>query len=217
MKTGIATNADNLMRKVYSYVVEHDQGFAPNPFHKVCSVANCKPITRRVAQVGDILLGFGGAKRHFSDRLVFWMKVDEIITFDEYWIDPRFEAKKPRLGGSSMQFFGDNIYHTDEATGGIIQENSFHSERDGSLSKANLNTDTGITNKVLLGRDYAYFGRKARLLPEHLACFIKRGRNHGVVTCGDKIAALEKWFEENPERGILGRPIEWRPRSKPLA
>ena len=47
------------MTKVYMYVVDRDFGFAPNPFHGFCTLATCKPRTRRVAKVGDWIVGMG--------------------------------------------------------------------------------------------------------------------------------------------------------------
>jgi len=35
--------------KVYSYIVAYDSGFAPNPFHGICTLACCKPTIRRTA------------------------------------------------------------------------------------------------------------------------------------------------------------------------
>ena len=28
--------------RIYAYVVTHDNGFAPNPFHGFCTLATCK-------------------------------------------------------------------------------------------------------------------------------------------------------------------------------
>ena len=35
---------------LFSYVIEHDLGFAPNPFHGVCTLACCKPQIRKIAK-----------------------------------------------------------------------------------------------------------------------------------------------------------------------
>ena len=36
--------------RLYSYVFDHDYGFAPNPFHGVCTLATCKPSIREHAE-----------------------------------------------------------------------------------------------------------------------------------------------------------------------
>jgi len=46
--------------KLYSYIMTSDSGFAPNPFHDICTLATCKPETRRLAKKGDWILGFSG-------------------------------------------------------------------------------------------------------------------------------------------------------------
>lgn len=32
---------------LFSYIVRWDHGFAPNPFHGICSLATCKPGIRK--------------------------------------------------------------------------------------------------------------------------------------------------------------------------
>ena len=45
------------MSKGYSYIVARDFGFAPNPFNAVLTLATCKPIVRKGAEVGDFVIG----------------------------------------------------------------------------------------------------------------------------------------------------------------
>lgn len=194
--------------RVHSYVVEHDVGFAPNPFHGVCSLANCKPSIRKYAAVGDVILGFGSAKFGYSGLLVYWMKVSSIINFDLYWSDDLYKFKKPLMNGSVMQVYGDNIYHTD-GSGAVRQIYSFHSNSDGSTSVENLERDTGSTNNVLLANEFTYYGRNAVHLPDELAIFEKRGIGHTSTFPAKKIAELEAWL--GARQGPIGRPIDWAP------
>jgi Nucleotide modification associated domain 2 len=78
--------------RVYSYVIDHDLGFAPNPFHGICTLAACKPKIRQYAEVGDYIVGTGSRPNGGLGRLIYWMRIDEIIDFDRYWSDPRFAA-----------------------------------------------------------------------------------------------------------------------------
>src|SRR6266446_9096276 len=96
--------------KLYSYVVARDYGFAPNPFFGVCTLATCKPRIRSVAQIGDWVIGTGSKTRKREKHLVCAMRVTGAMTFNQYWSDPRFQAKQPNLRGSKKQAFGDNIY-----------------------------------------------------------------------------------------------------------
>jgi hypothetical protein len=193
---------------VFSYVIEHDLGFAPNPFHGVCSLACCKPAIRKKAVLGDYVLGTGAVKPKLRGHLTFWMRVDEVITFDEYWQDRRFRRKKPRMSGTTCLRYGDNIYHRD---GGetLQQEDSFHSLEDGSLSLGDLKRDTSTTEKVLIGRDFAYWGRAGVKFPDHLTSFLKRGPSHRYDFTDEQIASLLSWLDSLP-RGYIDEPAHWQ-------
>lgn len=194
---------------VYSYVVEHDLGFAPNPFHGVCTLACCKPQVRKKAQVGDYVLGTGAARVKLQGRLIYWMKVDEVITFDQYWIDLRFRRKRPVMAGSTYLRYGDNIYHRDGGEA-FRQEDSFHSREDGSISRGDLRRDTGTTDRILLARDFAYWGRSAIELPKGLGCFAKNGPGHLRNFTDEQLARFFAWLEQRPERGYIDEPADWR-------
>src|ERR1039458_1212005 len=81
--------------KLHSYVVARDYGFAPNPFFGICTLATCKPGIRGVAQIGDWVVGTGSKARGRDTHIVYAMRVTGAMTFDQYWTDPRFQAKKP--------------------------------------------------------------------------------------------------------------------------
>jgi hypothetical protein len=200
---------DGQVTTVFSYVVEHDLGFAPNPFHGVCTLACCKPRIRKKADLGDYILGMGAAKPKLQGHVTYWMRVDEILTFDQYWTDPRFRRKKPVMAGTTYLRYGDNIYHRD---GGAVfkQEDSFHSLEDGSLSLGDLLRDTARTEKVLIGYEFAYWGRAGLKLPHHLECFGIRGPGHKSNFSKDEIERLVAWLVKRPERGYLGEPAHWQ-------
>ena len=96
--------------RLFSYVVTGDAGFAPNPYHDFCTLAVCKPKIRKTASVGDWVIGTGSKTRGFQNRLVYAMLVTEEMTFDAYWMDPRFHRKRPDIHGNRVQVCGDNIY-----------------------------------------------------------------------------------------------------------
>lgn len=64
------------------------------------------------ANVGDWIIGTGSlSKNDNEERLLYAMKMDELLTYDEYFEREEFEHKKPKdsdLHGSQ----GDNIYYT---------------------------------------------------------------------------------------------------------
>ena len=97
------------MARAFSYVVKRDYGFAPNPFYGFLTLATCKPLIRKNAEIGDFIIG--NSPSNLGSKLVYMAKVSEIITFDEYWSNPRFLCKKPIMNGSVKKLYGDNIYH----------------------------------------------------------------------------------------------------------
>lgn len=206
-------NQDNLLlylevyanMKVYSYVISRDFGFAPNPFYGICTLATCKPLIRKHCCVGDYVIGISPLDKGRGNKLVMLMRVTEVTTFDEYWSNPRFECKKPVMNGSLMKLYGDNIYHHDEQ-GNWIQEDSHHTNADGTPNPKNLKRDTGTTDRVLISADYYYLGKNCIALPPALLEEIKVRRNHRRVNEAI-IPDLIDFVESNcPEKGYLGEP-----------
>lgn len=200
---------------LYSYVIDHDYGFAPNPFFGICTLATCKPEIREHAAVGDYIVGTGCAKRKRRGTLVYFMRVEEITTFDAYWADPRFGMKRPFLRSSKMRCFGDNIYHKSPATGKWCQASSFHSLPDGSANSENVDHDTH-SEKVLIGSDFAYWGGTGPQIPQRFRDYngddICAKRGHRVNFVDGLVLEFIGWIRELNEHGYVGRPLDW-PRS----
>lgn len=190
-----------------TYVVARDFGFAPNPFHGYCTLATCKPIIRRVAQPGDWVIGTGSASRKRAGRLVYAMKVAEAVSFDQYWADPRFKAKKPNLYGSKKQAFGDNIYFQQPT--GWHQENSHHSLPDGRPNTANITNDTQ-TDRVLVATEFVYWGGQGPAIPHALKHIICAGRGHRRFADSKDVDAFALWFRTNAGQGYQGEPLDWK-------
>lgn len=80
------------MTTLFSYVIDHDHGFAPNPSGGFCTLAKCKSGTKKrniveLAEVGDWIAGTGGADLRKSaghGKLIYAMRVDEKIPLAEY-------------------------------------------------------------------------------------------------------------------------------------
>src|SRR5688572_30210574 len=123
----------------FAYKVTRDYGFAPNPFHGICSLACCKPHIRERASVDDWVIGTGSVENNLLHHLIFLMQITVKISFEEYWGDPRFRMKRPVLNGSLKQLHGDNIYFKDQT--GWQQADSHHSFVNGMVNELNLNQD----------------------------------------------------------------------------
>jgi len=88
--------------KLYSYVVDHDHGFAPNPSGKYCTLVHCKFAKRgakgnvvEMANVGDWILGTGGQSSDSAGNgcIIYLMRVDEKLDFGRYLRDTRFAGR----------------------------------------------------------------------------------------------------------------------------
>jgi len=181
------------MQNTFIYVVDRDFGFAPNPFHGVCTLATCKPTIRRVAKIGDWIIGMGGGRLRATGRCIFAMNVSEKLTFEEYWSDPRFQDKKPVRNGSKKMLVGDNIYRKEDDV--WIQLDSHHSKQDGSTNLINLTKDTSA-NSVLISTNYFYFGAAAAEVPPKILenMGYKNGRSHRKFR-DDQSRQLIDWLE----------------------
>lgn len=195
--------------RLYSYVVARDYGFAPNPFHGICTLATCKPVIRRCAHVGDWIVGTGSASVGLSGHLVFVMKLSEKMTYNEYWNDSRFQNKRPDLHGSLKQAFGDNIYHRDQTTNMWNQAPSHHSHQDGTANIANIANDTQ-TELMLVGEKFAYWGGSGPLLPASFRSEPGRNicaiRGHKCNFPPEFVNSFLEWFESLGVSGYLFKP-----------
>jgi hypothetical protein len=199
------------MGTLYIYVVERDFGFAPNPFHGYCTLATCKPGIRGTAQIGDWVMGVGGRRLQATGRCIYLMNVSEIITFDAYWSDVRFRVKKPMRNGSQVMMVGDNIYHRNAIAGEWKQEDSHHSNPDGSSNLKNLQTDTKSVN-VLISTHFYYFGSAAPFV-NLTSIGYTNGIGHRKKSFEDaNVVAFMKNIEDNHRRDrnlVIAEPFDF--------
>lgn len=197
----------------FTYKIDHDYGLAPNPFGGFCTLAVCKSDIRKNKnlEVGSWVFGTGAKSvgSQYFRKLIFCMKVEEKLTFDDYWNDVRFLYKKPVLTGSLVQIYGDNFYHRDE-NGDWVQENSAHSLEDGTPNETHLTRDIG-GNFVLVSKDFYYFGENAITIPEEFTSAIcTNARNMAFAKPEEAVDEFVAWLQNNYNKSILyGDPISW--------
>ena len=191
---------------LYSYIVKHDHGFAPNPFHGFCTLACCKPDIRRTADEGDYVIGL--SPKDLGNRVVYAMQVKETLEFDDYWHEERLRTKRPDFGAGGEKAVGDNIYHRGP-TGQWQQERSLHSLKNGEQDWKMTRTDTR-GEKVLIAEDFIYWGGGGPPLPENLEGLLV-GRGYRNSANDKYIPDFIKWFEDQEERGCLGPPTNGLP------
>jgi len=194
--------------KGFSYVISRDFGFAPNPFGEYCTLATCKPIIRRHANVGDLIIGISPKNKGKGNNLIYGMIVEEKISFNQYWNDTRFQYKKPVMNGSIVQMMGDNIYHYNEEIKKWFQLDSHHSLMNGKINKLNVDNDTKA-DAVLISSSFYYFGKEPISIPETLKSKIVVGRSHRCLTEKDS-KEIWNWLEKNCEQGIHADPLKFK-------
>jgi len=141
------------------------------------------------------------------------MKVAEILTYDEYWNDPRFHQKRPNLRGSLKQAYGDNIYHRNGTTGRWVQANSHHSHPNGCPNQNNSDHDTQ-SPKVLVGSEFAYWGGSGPRIParfrnskrEDVCCV---GQGHKCMFAEEFVEEFITWIQSLGVRGYIGPPKQF--------
>lgn len=198
--------------KNFSYKIEHDYGLAPNPFGGYCTLAVCKSSIRQNKNltVGSWVVGSGSQKLKNLNKLIFAMQVEEKLTFNQYWNDPRFQYKKPIINGTLVQMYGDNFYHQD-VDGKWIQENSAHSLANGKQNINHTKRDTS-GEFVLISTNFYYFGENAISVPKEFAknvfCSGRDMRSPSISM--DAMNDFILWLQDHYEKGILyGDPISW--------
>jgi len=183
--------------------VVYDTGFAPNPFWKFCTIATCKPCIRRRAEVGDWIIGTGSVRNIGQNKLVYAMKVTEIMPLEDYGSDSRFRNKIP--GKGTKQEIGDNIYYRDKD--GYVKQRfpSMHSYPNGEDPETKRHDLDGKNVLISRSGNFYYFGRKGPEIPDQLSCLIKKGPGHKCNFSQQVIDRFLQWIK-GKNLGINGDP-----------
>lgn len=118
------------MSRIRAYKMTHATGFAPNPFDKCMTLACCKPLLRKegIVDVNDWIIGVGSktlesrallqgreksAKGKYNNRIIYAMKVLEIIPWTEYYqycVKHELKSKIHQSGVDAIDINGDCVY-----------------------------------------------------------------------------------------------------------
>jgi hypothetical protein len=193
--------------KICSYVIKTDSGLAPNPFWGYCSLALCTPNHQRARLFrGDWIAGNSSASD--GHRLVYAMRIDEVLDFDSYSRDPRFKQKQPIPQGTIEEQAGDNFYYLENGTWRRLPSR-FHNDE--AFFYKDLGRDLS-GRPVFVGQHFIYFGDKRVSFPKRL-CEIVR-RNQGIqYTKGMLAEQFVVWLERNHKPGVIGKPLNRSDRS----
>ena len=196
-----------------TYRMDHDLGFAPNPFFGWCSLACCMPKIRKHAQQDDLIVGLAGSNSRglgrYHPRVIYWMRVEETPDFDGYWNDPRFRAKRPQADGPKMRVVGDRTYRHEEGVEGWRFDTSMHFVPGAPQpTGGHVVTDTSV-DRLLLGQDYTYWGGGGPVVPGHLLGQFPSGRGYKIPPPGKALDELHDLLDvEHPKR-LAGNPADW--------
>lgn len=183
--------------RLCSYVVVCDTGFAPNPFWGLCTLAACTPNHQSLQlKRGDWLLGNSSAKE--GHQLIYAMRVSEVLDFDQYYRDPRFEQKKASAVDWQHRC-GDNIYFRD-SDGQWKQGTAFC-----HTSPKEIEQDTRYP-RVFISDHFFYFGEKAPNFLGPFASLIQTSRGCRYADNAETALGFVKWLEETYPPGLHGQP-----------
>lgn len=196
----------SLNTRLFSYIVSHDGGSAPNPFDNICTLAICKPTIRRTANDGDVIVGL--SPKNFGSHLVYCMVASEVIKWNDYIIrcnsDKRFLNRVP----SSKLHYGDCIYSSSSIDNVEILPSWSNHEKD------DFRVDVLKGEHVIVSYQYWYFGsgNKYKIeLPERLIGMIP-GRGHKVTANHDHREPFQHWFNEYMEKNNISMGKTGEPR-----
>ncbi|MDD5333331.1 MAG: hypothetical protein PHS32_06245 [Rhodoferax sp.] len=211
---------DQKKTKVCAYVMTVDSGFAPNPFHGVCTLAVCTPNHMRAnLGIDDWIVGIAGqglrSRLGKSDqwKIIYAMKIGDRQDLDSYYNHPAYLAKIPKLIGSRIEMCGDNFYRrTPEGIKHTRQTNN----HEGDFEKQDTNGD-----RVFIGTEFYYFGSLAIELPQNESwskLIVQKFQNCAVglrYLLGG--SSRERWGEDEFEKFrdfLKQRQLNWIPNPK---
>ena len=195
----------NKIPLIYSYTIPYDDGAAPNPYWGTLTLAICKPVIRRTAEIGDWIVATGSKNSPIGDiqnSIVYVMEISNKMTMQEYDIHCRKELpnKIPNIESDDKRLHvGDCIY-------------DFSSDQSGTLRSSvhdlgNKDTDLGGKN-VLLSNHFYYFGDHPLFLPEKFQCIIKPNQGHKSKSNSNIVEEFIEWVTslEISTNSLVGKP-----------
>lgn len=196
-----------------TYRLDHDLGFAPNPYFGWCTLACCMPQIRKHASPGDVIVGVAGSGANGLGRihpqLIYWMLVDEALTFDQYWYDPRFTRKRPRISGPKMHAVGDRTYRHEPGDANWSYEPSMHYVPDAPQGVGgHVAKDTKV-DRLLVGQTFTYWGGTGPVVPAHLLHLFPNPRGQKCPPPGPALDELHNLMSLHVPQWLAGEPADW--------
>jgi hypothetical protein len=176
---------------IWTYVITHNCGSAPNFEKPATTLAICKPRIRAKAEKGDVVLAFNGKPLNRDQpHSVCWAGVvSKTMKIRDYWNDKHFTCKKQ--GQTQVP---DNIYMP--IRNGRLKQvnNDIHQLQDAERDKGGKN--------VLVFEKRWHFGENGPVLPEyfHLRMGKNARRSHRRYRNHDNVwPELQQWLAEQKQ------------------
>jgi len=201
--------------RTYAYRLNHDLGFAPNPFFGWCTLACCMPRIRERAVDGDLIVGMAGSgkqglKRIFP-QLIYWMRVTESLSFDQYWNDARFIRKRPSMSAPTFMNVGDNTYRKSEDGTWRFESSMHYVPGSRQRHDGHVKIDTSV-DRVLLSTEFTYWGGSGPKVPDSLLEIFPVTRGYKVSHDTKTLADFHGLIGVDNARGVVGDPADWNNR-----
>lgn len=202
----------NKKMKICRYVMTNDSGLAPNPYHGWCTLALCTPNHKNAKlSPGDWIVGHSDIKD--GNKLIYAMRVEKVLNFNQYFNDPDFQNKKPKLLGEREEQCGDNFYYSEN---GQWRRLTSWNHNDSEHFIKDVGSDLK-GRPVFVSQDFYYFGDRREPFPDEFKALIKD--RHGITYKDPKhlpkhfkdsehfYSSFVEWLRTNSkEKGQIGKP-----------
>jgi hypothetical protein len=195
--------------RLFSYILRIDDGAAPNPFWRLCTLTICKPKLRKIAEHGDWIIGTGSKSvqqkdskfKDYSNHLIYAMKITckKLLKDYDIYCKTKLKNKIPKYYNRTdyRLRMGDCIYDYSKGNSPILRP-SVHKEK-------NIETDLSGIYTLLSGHFY-YFGDRPVLIPTELKDIIKRNQGHKKIENQELIDKFIKWISQYKRNKLYGKP-----------
>lgn len=179
--------------KIYSYVVDHDDGKEPNPFGGTCTLCRCKyGVTREQTQ------------GRFGRKNVVELAAKKRLTGEEVWVIGTGGTGKRSTGNGTLIY----AMKVDQA----LTREEFCSKHPKKKSEPPENDFEKHEQFALTSRHFWYFGSNAKRIPEEFKSekpngfkLEKKGRGFRCIDPED-FGQFYEWLKKNYESGKQGEP-----------
>jgi hypothetical protein len=171
------------------------------------------PQIRKSAELGDIIIGLAGSGKRGLGRIhpqiIYWMRVEEAPTFDEYWADLRFIHKRPQIPGPKIRMVGDRTYRHEAGDLAWRFDRSMHYMPPAKQANGgHVAKDTKV-DRLLIGKDFTYWGGIGPKIPAHLLGLFPNPRGQKCPPDGPLLAELHDLIGVQAPKGLVGDPADW--------